>query len=130
MNAPKASLGLSRNGLRGTSKLSARAQTSHEGVVFFLEALADGTVSGVNVSQSSGSDRLDDAADRCHYRPAIKDGQHVDMPMTVKVDWKLDGWGCKSSENSGNADQTNLNSDSCSISSNRITPFISQVSGY
>lgn len=54
---------------------------------------ADGTVSGVKVSKSSGSDRLDDAAVDCvskwHYRPAIKDDQLVDAPMTVKVDWKL-----------------------------------------
>lgn len=55
--------------------------------------LADGTVSGVKVTKSSDSDRLDDAAVECvskwHYRPAIKDDQTVDVPMTVKVDWKL-----------------------------------------
>jgi protein TonB len=54
---------------------------------------ADGTVSGVKVTKSSGSDRLDDAAADCvsqwHYRPAIKDDQLVDAPMTVKVDWNL-----------------------------------------
>ena len=59
----------------------------------FLVA-ADGTVSDVKVSKSSGSDRLDDAAVDCvakwHYRPAIKDDQLVDAPMTVKVDWNLD----------------------------------------
>jgi TonB family protein len=61
--------------------------------VAFLVA-ADGTVNGVKISKSSGSDRLDDAAVDCvarwHYRPAIKDDQLVDAPMTVKVDWKLD----------------------------------------
>lgn len=55
---------------------------------------ADGTVSGVKVSKSSGSDRLDDAALECvsrwHYRPAIKDSQTVDAPMNVKVNWSLD----------------------------------------
>ena len=55
--------------------------------------MADGTVSGVKVSKSSGSDRLDDAAVDCvqrwHYRPGIKDDQLVDSPMTVTVDWKL-----------------------------------------
>jgi TonB family protein len=55
--------------------------------------LADGTVSGVKVSKSSNSDRLDNAAVECvskwHYRPAIKDDQTIDTPMTVKVDWKL-----------------------------------------
>jgi TonB family protein len=55
--------------------------------------LADGTVSGVKVAKSSGSDGLDDSAVACvrrwHYRPAIKDDKTVDTPMTVKVDWKL-----------------------------------------
>lgn len=55
--------------------------------------LADGTVSGVKVSKSSNSDRLDHAAVECvskwHYRPAIKDDQTIDTPMTVKVDWNL-----------------------------------------
>ena len=58
-----------------------------------LTVLADGTVSNVKVSKSSGSDRLDDAATDCvsawHYHPAIKDAQTVDAPITVKVDWKL-----------------------------------------
>ncbi len=44
-----------------------------------FQVMADGTVSGVKVATSSGSDRLDDAAVECvarwHYRPAIKDGQ-------------------------------------------------------
>ena len=59
-----------------------------------FQVLADGTVSGVKVSKSSGSDRLDDAAVDCvarwHYRPAVKDGQLIDTPMTVKVGWNLD----------------------------------------
>jgi TonB family protein len=59
-----------------------------------FEVMADGTVSGVKVSKSSGSDRLDDAAVDCvsqwHYRPAIKDNQLADAPMTVTVNWKLD----------------------------------------
>lgn len=59
-----------------------------------LKVMADGTVSDVKVSKSSGSDRLDDAAVDCvsgwHYRPAIKDDQTIDAPMTVTVDWRLD----------------------------------------
>jgi TonB family protein len=55
---------------------------------------ADGTVSGIKVASSSGSGGLDDAAKECvakwHYRPAIKDNQLVDAPMTVKVNWNLD----------------------------------------
>jgi TonB family protein len=55
---------------------------------------ADGTVNGVKVSKSSGSDRLDDAAVECvsswHYRPAIRDSQTVDAPMSVKVAWNLE----------------------------------------
>ena len=58
-----------------------------------FQVLADGTLSGIKVTKSSGSDRLDDAAVDCvakwHYRPAIKDDQLADMPMTVKVDWNL-----------------------------------------
>ena len=55
---------------------------------------ADGTVSSIKVSKSSGYDGLDDAARDCvrkwHYRPALKDNVLVDAPMTVKVDWNLD----------------------------------------
>jgi TonB family protein len=58
-----------------------------------FQVMADGTLSGITVAKSSGSDRLDDAAIDCvsrwHYRPAIKDDQLADMPMTVKVDWNL-----------------------------------------
>ena len=71
----------------------------------FLVA-ADGTVGGVHVTKSSGSDRLDDAAVDCvsqwHYRPAIKDDQLVDAPMTVKVDWNLEE---KDSSDSGAANK-------------------------
>ncbi len=55
---------------------------------------ADGTVNGVKVTKTSGSGRLDDAAVDCvqkwHYRPAIKDGQLVDAPVSVKVVWNLE----------------------------------------
>ena len=54
---------------------------------------ADGTVDGIKVVQSSGSDRLDNAAVHCvakwHYRPAIKDGALTDVPWTVQVVWSL-----------------------------------------
>lgn len=56
--------------------------------------LADGTVGNVKIVKSSGSEALDDSAVDCvtkwHYRPAIKDDQIVDMPMSVNVTWKLD----------------------------------------
>jgi protein TonB len=59
-----------------------------------FQVLADGTVSGVTVSKSSGSNRLDEAAVECvskwHYRPAIKDGKLVDTPLKVSVAWNLD----------------------------------------
>ncbi|MBV9991595.1 MAG: energy transducer TonB [Alphaproteobacteria bacterium] len=55
---------------------------------------ADGALSDMKVSKSSGSDRLDDAAVDCvkkwHYRPALKDNELVDSPMTVSVAWNLD----------------------------------------
>jgi TonB family protein len=59
-----------------------------------FQVLADGTVNGVKITKSSGYDGLDDAAKDCvrkwHYRPALKDNQLVDAPMTVKVNWNLD----------------------------------------
>ena len=77
-----------------------------------FQVLADGTVSGVKVTKSSDSDRLDDAAVECvsgwHYRPAIKDDQTVDAPMTVKVDWKL---GDENSEENADANKKNQSSD-------------------
>jgi TonB family protein len=55
---------------------------------------ADGTVRDVKVVTPSGSERLDEAAVECvakwHYRPAVKDGELVDAPLTVKVAWNLD----------------------------------------
>ena len=54
---------------------------------------ADGTVRDIRVAKSSGSHGLDDAAVECvakwHYRPALKDSELVDAPMTVKVAWNL-----------------------------------------
>jgi TonB family protein len=70
----------------------------HEGTteLSFIVA-ADGTVSGVKVAKSSGYDGLDDAAVDCvakwHYRPALKDNELVDSPMTVKVNWSLEDEG-------------------------------------
>ncbi len=55
---------------------------------------ADGTVRDIKIAKSSGSDGLDDSAVECmarwHYRPALRAGQLVDAPMTVKVAWNLD----------------------------------------
>lgn len=54
---------------------------------------ADGTLSAIKVTKTSGSGRLDDAAVECvgkwHYRPALRDGQLVDAPVTAKVVWSL-----------------------------------------
>lgn len=61
------------------------------GLVFDVHA--DGTVDNVTVGQSSGYERLDDAAVDCvrhwHYRPAIKDGTLVDVPWTASIAWSL-----------------------------------------
>jgi TonB family protein len=58
-----------------------------------FQVMADGALSGIKVTKSSGSDRLDDAAVDCvsrwRYRPAIVNDQLADAPMTVKVDWNL-----------------------------------------
>ncbi len=67
---------------------------SQEGTTdLILQVHADGTVTDVKVAQSSGSDRLDNAAVECvakwHYRPAIKDGALTDTPWTARVVWSL-----------------------------------------
>jgi TonB family protein len=62
------------------------------GLVFDVHS--DGTVDNVTVGQSSGYERLDDAAIDCvkrwHYRPAIKDGKLVDEPWTASIAWRLE----------------------------------------
>ena len=59
-----------------------------------FQVMADGTLSDIKITKSSGSDRLDGAAIDCvskwHYRPAIVNDQLADAPMTVKVDWNLE----------------------------------------
>ncbi|HJW40990.1 MAG TPA: energy transducer TonB [Rhizomicrobium sp.] len=68
-----------------------------------FQVLSDGTLSGLTVAKTSGSDRLDDAAVDCvkhwHYRPGLKDGQLADMPMTVSVAWNLKDDSDKQSSN-------------------------------
>ena len=66
----------------------------HEGTTeLAFQVHADGTVDGVTVAKSSGFDGLDDAAVDCvarwHYRPGIKDGVLVDMPLKISVAWSL-----------------------------------------
>jgi len=52
---------------------------------------SDGTVGDIRVAQSSGSDRLDNAAIDCvrhwHYKPAIVDGKLVDKPWRASIVW-------------------------------------------
>lgn len=54
---------------------------------------ADGSVSGVNVAESSGHDRLDQAAVNCaqswHYKPAMQNGQPVAVNWKAQVKWQL-----------------------------------------
>ena len=73
-----------------------------------FKVLADGTVDGATVAKSSGYDRLDDAALSCvshwHYRPAIKDGQIVDMPWKATIAWSLHS-DDKKSDKSAEADK-------------------------
>jgi|SRR5579862_4464853 len=53
----------------------------------------DGSVSNVDVANSSGHDALDRAAIRCasswRYKPALVGGQPVSAPWTAIVRWKL-----------------------------------------
>ncbi|MEI9932482.1 MAG: energy transducer TonB [Rhizomicrobium sp.] len=79
---------------------------------------ADGTVNDVKIAKSSGSDGLDDAAKDCvarwRYRPAIKDNQLVDAPMTVKVNWNLDDDSAKTpdADKKSDSDGTNRKKES------------------
>jgi protein TonB len=54
---------------------------------------ASGGVKDITVSQSSGSDHLDQAAVTCaatwHYRPAIQNGTPVEVPWQTAVRWQL-----------------------------------------
>ncbi|MDR3528749.1 MAG: energy transducer TonB [Rhizomicrobium sp.] len=58
-----------------------------------FKILMDGTVDAITVVTSSGSNRLDEAAQKCvanwHYRPAVKDGQIVEADWKAKVTWNL-----------------------------------------
>ncbi|GAA0577456.1 energy transducer TonB [Rhizomicrobium electricum] len=58
-----------------------------------FKILTDGTVEGVSVADTSGSQRLDDAAVACvktwHYRPAIKDGKLAEVNSGAVVKWIL-----------------------------------------
>jgi TonB family protein len=58
-----------------------------------FKILTDGTVDGVKVLASSGSQKLDEAAVKCagewHYRPAIKDGKLADVDSSAVVKWVL-----------------------------------------
>jgi TonB family protein len=58
-----------------------------------FKILTDGTVDAITIIDSSGSERLDEAAKKCvagwHYRPAMKDGQIVDADWKAKVTWNL-----------------------------------------
>jgi len=53
----------------------------------------DGSVTDVQVANSSGHDALDQAAIRCasswRYKPALENGQPVPAPWTTNVQWKL-----------------------------------------
>src|SRR5260221_4794088 len=56
---------------------------------------SDGMVADVAISQSSGSERLDDAAvtyirDRYRRRPALEVGKPTAARVTVVVVWRLD----------------------------------------
>lgn len=54
----------------------------------------DGSITDVTVAESSGHDSLDEAAVRCassswHYKPAMENGQPVEVPWKASVKWQL-----------------------------------------
>jgi protein TonB len=72
--------------------LSMRLQEEGTTMLSF-HVTADGSVSGVSVSKSSGFQRLDDAAVSCaqrwRYKAATQDGNAVEVPWQAQVVWKL-----------------------------------------
>ncbi len=58
-----------------------------------FQITADGSVTGVSVANSSGHDRLDQAAVNCasswHYKPAMQNGQPVAVTWKAQVKWQL-----------------------------------------
>lgn len=58
-----------------------------------FKILTDGTVTGVKVVTTSGSQALDDAAVKCvgnwHYNPAIKDGRLAETDTSALVKWVI-----------------------------------------
>jgi protein TonB len=67
---------------------------NEEGVVTLsFHITTDGGVTGVSVAQSSGHDRLDQAAVTCvqtwHYKPAVQNGQPVEVPWQSQVKFAL-----------------------------------------
>ncbi|HWA30918.1 MAG TPA: energy transducer TonB [Rhizomicrobium sp.] len=68
----------------------------HEGTTTLSFKIgADGSVKDVKVVGSSGYQELDDAAIPCaqnwQYKPALQNGQPVEVPWEAKVTWRLNG---------------------------------------
>ena len=75
---------------------SLATRLGHEGTtVLSFKIGPDGSVKDVTVSQSSGFPELDEAAIPCaqnwEYKPAMQNGQPVEVPWQAKVTWKLNG---------------------------------------
>lgn len=68
----------------------------HEGTTIVAFKIGtDGSVRDVTVTGSSGFDELDQAAIPCasswQYKPAMQNGQPVEVPWSTKITWKLTG---------------------------------------
>ncbi len=63
--------------------------------VISFHVSTDGTVISPQLVQSSGHQDLDDVALRCvarwRYKPALQNGQAIEVPWTAKVQWRLKG---------------------------------------
>ncbi len=61
-----------------------------------VHVAADGSVAGVDVTNSSGHDSLDQAAVRCiqhewHFKPAMQNGAPVSTTKQYAIKWQLQG---------------------------------------
>ena len=70
---------------------------NHEGATQVTVHIgADGSVTSVDVAQSSGHDELDEASVKCinngwHFKPATQNGQPIPSTKAYRIVWKLTG---------------------------------------
>jgi periplasmic protein TonB len=64
-------------------------------VVLAFKIMTDGSVTDISVAESSGHESLDQAAVNCagswHYKPAVQNGEPIEVPWKASVPFRLTG---------------------------------------